>query len=87
MLDGVVMDSVRLVVSVVDVLAVRSEDNRWWFLNDVPRKTRRKVVVAESGGNGRRGSSPHSVNYCVILSVRGGVGSSVASDKSGCGRL
>ena len=87
MLDDVVMVSVGLVVSVVDVLAVRSEDNRWWFLNDVPSKTRRKGAVAEGGGNGQRGSSPHSVNYCVILSVRGGVGSSVASDKCGCSRL
>ena len=73
MLDGMVMASVGLVVLIVDVLAVRSKDNRWCFLNDVPSKTRRKVVVAEGGGNGRRGSSPHSVNYCVILSVRVGV--------------
>ena len=87
MLDGVVIASVGSDVLVVDALAVRSEDDQWWFLSDVASKTRRKVVVTEGGGNGRRGSSPHSVNYCAILSVRGGVGSSVASDKCGCGRL
>ena len=52
MLDGVVMASVGLVVSAVDVLAVRSEDDRWWFLGDVASKTRRKVAV--TGGEGHR---------------------------------
>ena len=81
------MASVGLVVLDMGVLDVRSEDDRWWFLSDVASKTRRKVVVTEGGGNGRRGSSPHSVNYCVILSVRGGVGSFFVSGKCGCGRL
>ena len=51
MLDGVVMASVGLVVLVVDVLAVRSEDDRWWLLSDVASKTKRKVVVTEGEGH------------------------------------
>ena len=81
MLDGVVMASVGLVMLDMDVLDVRSEDNWWQFLSNVEQNR------TGGGSNGQRGSSPHSVNYCVILSVRGGVGSSVASHKCGCGRL